>query len=144
MHITYISGSSATAYDIICLIPLAIDEYLRIRSNGTASRGIRGILVPCLIVLSATCVVLNVIVSPYWIRDARIRPLNQLIRIIFLILHDKELFSQLRLMMRLIPRFLTFLTLLLFVGFFFSLFGMSVFPERTSEEGEIYFFSIGK
>jgi hypothetical protein len=44
---------------------------------------------------------------------------------------------------RLLPRFLRFLVLLLCVGFFYSLFGMSVFPERTSAEGAAYFATIG-
>jgi len=45
---------------------------------------------------------------------------------------------------RLVPRFVRFLMLLLFVGFFYSLFGMSIFPERTSAEGAAYFSSIGE
>jgi hypothetical protein len=53
------------------------------------------------------------------------------------VLHDRELRAQFGVIFRLLPRFLRFLMLLLFVGFFYSLFGMSIFPEKTSLEGEV-------
>ena len=42
------------------------------------------------------------------------------------------------------PRFLRFLVLLLFVGFFYSLVGMSIFPENSSIIGKTYFTNMGE
>jgi hypothetical protein len=59
------------------------------------------------------------------------------------VLHDRELQAQFSLLLRLLPRFLRFFLLVLFVAFFYSLFGMSIFSENKSSEGLAFFGSVG-
>ncbi len=69
-------------------------------------------------------------------------PSEKLLRACFAVLLDRELQGQLSLLLRLLPRVLRFILLLAYVGFFFSLFGMTIFPA-SSPEGEAYFGTVG-
>ena len=88
--------------------------------------------------------ILNSVLKARWVKLFRIRPLNNLLRVFFFVLHDQELQSQFTLISTIAPRFLRFLLLLGFAGFLFSLIGMSLFPERSSKEGEAYFSTLGQ
>jgi len=34
MHLNYLSEGGAIAWTLVCLVPLALDEVLRVRANG--------------------------------------------------------------------------------------------------------------
>ena len=93
--------------------------------------------------LTLLCVILNWFLNEQVVRNFRIRPRTTWFEFASWCSTTRN-FKQFNLIGALTPRFLRFLCLLAFTGFFFSLLGMSFFPERSSKEGEEFFSSLGQ